>query len=100
MERIEQQKWEIREYKEEEEIAKMNKWEEEMIRQQKKEEPQQESFNKQGEPQINFLQTQKEINILEEVKHPWMDYLIQEGRDDVDRIATKQMIDLNHRSEE
>src|ERR1043165_9317128 len=96
MRKAEQQKQVIREYNEQEEIAKMDKWEEEMKAQQKKEEPQQESFNEQGEPQINFLKTQKEIDIPEEIEHPWMDYLIQEGRDDIDRIATKQIIDLNH----
>src|ERR1043165_964314 len=99
MRKAEQQKQVIREYNEQEEIAKMDKWEEEMKAQQKKEEPQQESFNEQGESQINFLKTQKEIDIPEEIEHPWMDYLIQEGRDDIDRIATKQIRSEEHTSE-
>ena len=59
-------------------------------------ESKQEGFNEQGEPQVNFLQTREEIEIPEEVEHPWMDYLIQKEREDINRIATKQMIDLNH----
>src|ERR1044072_9698775 len=93
MEKAEQQKQAIKEYNEQEEIAKMDKREEKMKKQTK---PQQESFNEQGRSQINFLQTQEETEIPEEVEHPWIDYLIQEGRDDINRIATKQIIDLNH----
>src|ERR1043165_4996013 len=84
MEKVEHQKQIIRKYNEQEEMAKMDKWMEEMKNREKKAEPQQENFNEQGESQINFLQTQiKEMEITEEVKHPWMDYLIQEGRDDI-----------------
>ena len=77
MKKVEQQKRIIREYKEETES-------------------QQKSFNEQEEPQINFLQTQVEIKIPEEIEHPWMDYLIQEERDDINRIVTSQIINLNH----
>jgi len=51
MEKVEQQKQIIKRYKE-------------------KTEPQQEGFNEQGEPQINFLQMEKEMKITEEVEHP------------------------------
>jgi hypothetical protein len=77
-------------------MAKMDKWMEKMVAKEKEAEPKQESFNEQGEPQINFLQTREKMRIPEEVEHPWMDYLIYEGREDIDRIATSQMINLNH----
>ena len=46
--------------------------------------------------QINFLQTQKEKEIPEQIEHSWMDFPIQKGREDMDRIVTNQLINLNH----
>src|ERR1043165_7907551 len=77
MEKVEQQKQIIRKYKE-------------------KIESQQEGFNEQGESQINFLQIEKEIEIPEQVEYLWMNFLIQEEKENIDRIAISQMINLNH----
>ena len=62
MKKVKHQKQVVKEYNEQEEITKMDKW-------MKEKESQQESFSKQGKSQINFLQTQEEEKIPEEVKH-------------------------------